>query len=195
MQFSWREMPVISRQIGLRHDRTSFDKKKSKKKNGAGQHMSVLHLNLKSLVRQAHERSSQLMSFRFRFFLGRAVWATSWRKTPKLVLTGCFSVSAQTSLKRYSERLLLFELSSSLSRIDDVFVNFREKKVTTRTLHWDAKTSFHLHTVAYDHARTVFLRKDVVTSNSVDLMTVLWLRDSWRLCMYTSIFRPTEHAW
>ena len=91
-------------------------------------------------------------------YLG-AVWATSWRKTPKLVLTGCFSVSAQTSLKRYSERLLLFELSSSLSRIDDVFVNFREKKVTTRTLHWDAKTSFHLHTVAYDHARTVFLRR------------------------------------
>ena len=43
---------------------------------------------------------------------------------------------------------------SSLSRIDDVFVNFGEKKVTTHTLHWDAKTSFHLHTVAYDHART-----------------------------------------
>ena len=36
-------------------------------------------------------------------------------------------LSAQTSLKRYSERLLLFELSSSLSRIDDDFVNFREK--------------------------------------------------------------------
>ena len=33
----WREMPVISRQIGLRHDRTSFDKK-IQKKNGAGQH-------------------------------------------------------------------------------------------------------------------------------------------------------------
>ena len=30
-------MPVISRQIGLRHDRTSFDKK-NPKKNGAGQH-------------------------------------------------------------------------------------------------------------------------------------------------------------
>ena len=30
----------------------------------------------------------------------------------------------------------------------------RRKKVTTRTLHWDAKTSFDLHTVAYDHART-----------------------------------------
>ena len=51
-------MPVISRQIGLRHDRTSFDKKKNPKKNGAGQHTSILHLNLKSLVRQAHERSS-----------------------------------------------------------------------------------------------------------------------------------------
>ena len=75
-------------------------------------------------------------------------------KNSQLILTGCFSVSAQTSLKRYSERLLLFELSSSLSRIDDVFVNFGEKKVTTRTLLWDAKTSFHLHTVAYDHART-----------------------------------------
>ena len=34
---TWREMPVISRQIGLRHDRTSFDKK-NPKKNGAGQH-------------------------------------------------------------------------------------------------------------------------------------------------------------
>ena len=92
--------------------------------------------------------------FSFRFFLGRSIRATSWRKTPKVVLTGCFSVSAQTSLKRYSERLLIFELSSSLSQIDDVFVNFGEKKVTTRTLHWDAKTSFHLHTVVYDHART-----------------------------------------
>ena len=28
----WREMPVISRQIGLRHDRTSLDKKNPKKK-------------------------------------------------------------------------------------------------------------------------------------------------------------------
>ena len=110
------------------------------------------------------------MSFRFRFFLGRAVWATSWRKTPKLVLTGCFSVSAQTSLKRYIERLLLFELSSSLSRIDDVFVNFREKKVTTRTLHWDAKTSFHLHTVAYDHARTGFAR-----TSSPRTLSICWL--------------------
>ena len=36
-QVTWREMPVISRQIGLRHDRTSFDKK-NPKKNGAGQH-------------------------------------------------------------------------------------------------------------------------------------------------------------
>ena len=35
---SWREMPVISRQISLRHDRTSFDKKSKKKNNGAGQH-------------------------------------------------------------------------------------------------------------------------------------------------------------
>ena len=69
-------------------------------------------------------------------------------KTPKLVLTSCFS------LKRYSERLLLFELSSSLSQIDDVFIDFRKRKVTTRTLHWDVKTSFHLQTAAYDHART-----------------------------------------
>ena len=50
-------------------------------------------------------------------------------KTPKLILTSGFS------LKRYSERPLLFELSSSLSQIDDVFINFGGKKVTTRTLH------------------------------------------------------------
>ena len=68
-----------------------------------------------------------LMSFRLVFLLGKSVRATSWRKTPKLALTSCFSVSAQTSLKRYSERLLLFELSSSLSRIDDIIVNFGEK--------------------------------------------------------------------
>ena len=50
--------------------------------------------------------------------------------------------------------------------------------------------------VSYDVLHhTVFLRKDVVTLNSVDLLTVLWLRDSWRLCMYASIFKPTEHAW
>ena len=52
-------------------------------------------------------------------------------KTPKLVLTSCFSVIAQTTIKRYRERLLLFELRSSLSRIDDVFVNFGGQKVTT----------------------------------------------------------------
>ena len=117
--------------------------------------------SLESLVRQADERSCKLMSFRWDFW-GRSVQAT-WRKLPRRVLTSCFSVSAQRSLKRHSERLLLFELSirSSLSRINYVFVNFDEKsnkkkKVTTRTLHWarDAKTSFHLHTVAYDHART-----------------------------------------
>ena len=61
-------------------------------------------------------------------FLAKSVRDPSWRKTPKFVLTGCFFVCAQTSLKRYSERLLLFELSNSPARIDDVFVNFEEKK-------------------------------------------------------------------
>ena len=59
-------MPVISRQIGLRHDRTSFDKKIQKKMAQAN--TRFLHLNLKSLVRQAHERSYKLMSFRLGFF-------------------------------------------------------------------------------------------------------------------------------
>ena len=66
---TWREMPVISRQIGLRHDRTSFRQKNSKKKWRRPTH-GFLHLNLKSLVRQAHERSSKLMSFRLGFFQG-----------------------------------------------------------------------------------------------------------------------------
>ena len=49
-------------------------------------------------------------------------------KNFKLELTGGFSVSAQTCLKRYSERLLLCKLSSSLSRIDNVYVNLGAKK-------------------------------------------------------------------
>ena len=53
---AWREMPVISRQIILRHDRTSFDKKIKKKMVEANTRLSkFLHLNLESLVRQAHE--------------------------------------------------------------------------------------------------------------------------------------------
>ena len=123
---TWREMSVISRQIGLRHDRTSFDKKIQKKKRRRPTH-GFLHLNLKSLVRQAHERSWNLMYFRLRFFLAISVLATSWKKTRTERLKNFFSVIAQTSLKRYSERLLLFELSSSLSRIDDVFFKFGEK--------------------------------------------------------------------
>ena len=66
-QLPWREMPVISRQISLRHDRTSFDKKIQKKQMAQPTH-GFLHLNLKSLVRQAHERSCKLMSFRLGFF-------------------------------------------------------------------------------------------------------------------------------
>ena len=123
---TWREMPVISRQISLRHDRTSFDKNIQKNKNGAGQHTAFFTWTWRASFAKLTNDHDDVFSFRF--FLGRSVRATSWRKTPKLVLTGCFSVSAQTSLKRYSERLLLFELSSSLSRIDDVFVNFGEKK-------------------------------------------------------------------
>ena len=122
---TWQEMQVISRQIGLpivHHDRTSNDKK--------SQNKIVQATQLSSLEEPRPPRwwtIMLLMSFRLVFLLGKSVRATSWRKTPKLVLTGCFSVSAQTSLKRYSERLLLFELSSSLSRIDDIIVNFREK--------------------------------------------------------------------
>ena len=41
-----------------------------------------LHLNLKSLVRQAHERSCKLMSFPFRFFLGRSVRPLHDEKLP-----------------------------------------------------------------------------------------------------------------
>ena len=44
----WREMPVISRQIGLRHDRTSLDKKNPKKK---WRRPTYGFLHLKSLVR------------------------------------------------------------------------------------------------------------------------------------------------
>ena len=65
--------------------------------------------------------------FSLGFFLERSVRSTSWRKTPKLTLTSCFSVRAQTSLKWYSERVL-FQLSSSLSRINDVFVNMGKKQ-------------------------------------------------------------------
>ena len=46
----WREMPVISRQIGLRHDRTSFDKKKSKKK------MAQANTRLSSLELEQSEK-------------------------------------------------------------------------------------------------------------------------------------------
>ena len=87
-----------------------------------------------------------------------------------------FSVSVQTSLKRYSERLLLFELRQPISDRRRL-CQLRRKKVTTRTLHWDVFSSSHrsLRSRSY---RTVFLRKDVVTSNSVYLLsTVLWLRD------------------
>ena len=66
---AWREMPVILRQISLRHDRMSFDKKIQKNKWRRPTH-GFLHLNLKSLVRQAHERSCKLMSFRLGFFWG-----------------------------------------------------------------------------------------------------------------------------
>ena len=62
---SWREMSVISRQIGLRHDRTSFDKKKSKTKKW--RRPTHGFLRLKSLVRQADEPSCKLMSFRLGF--------------------------------------------------------------------------------------------------------------------------------
>ena len=64
----WREMPVISRQIGLRHDRTSVNKKIQKKWRRPTH--GFLHFNLKGLVRQAHERSCKLMSFRLDYFLG-----------------------------------------------------------------------------------------------------------------------------
>ena len=48
-----------------------FRQKKSKKKWRRPTHgFPTLHLNLKSLVRQAHERSSKLMSFRLGFFWG-----------------------------------------------------------------------------------------------------------------------------
>ena len=87
---SWREMPVISRQIGLRHDRTSIDKKKSKKK-----------------MAQANTRLRD-------------------EKLPNSYSPVVFP-SVLKHLKRYNERLLLFELSSSLSRIDNVLVNFRKK--------------------------------------------------------------------
>ena len=127
--------------------------KKKKKKWRRPTH-GFLYLNLKSLIRQAHKRSCQLLSFRLGFFKGDQSGQLHDEKLPNSYSPVVFSVSAQTSLKRYSERLLLFKLSSSLSRIDDVFVNFGEKKVTTRTLHCDAKTSFHLNIVAYDHART-----------------------------------------
>ena len=70
---SWREMPVISRQIGLRHDRTSFDENQKKKWRRPTH--GFLPLSLKSLVHQAHERSCKLMSS-FRFFLGRSVRAS-----------------------------------------------------------------------------------------------------------------------
>ena len=131
-----------------------YRQKKTKKIiNGAGQHTSFFTWRA-SFAKLMNDHLSWCL-----FVLG-----FSWEINPSHFMTkdsqtrthSCFSVSAQTSLmiKRYRERLLLVELSSSLSRIDDVFVNFGEKKVTTRTLHWDAKTSFHLHTVAYDYART-----------------------------------------
>ena len=59
-------LTVISRQIGLRHDRTSIDKKFQKK----WRRPTHGFLHLKSLVRQADKRSCKLMSFRFGFFKG-----------------------------------------------------------------------------------------------------------------------------
>ena len=64
--------------------------KNPKKKNGAGQHTFFFTWTWRAFFRQAHERSCKLV-ISLGFFLGRSVRATSWRKTPKLVLTGCFS--------------------------------------------------------------------------------------------------------
>ena len=62
------KMPVISRQIGLRCARTSFDKKIPKTAMAhAHKRLSSLYLNLKSLVHWAHDRSCKLMSFRSGF--------------------------------------------------------------------------------------------------------------------------------
>ena len=147
---SWREMPVITRQIGLRHDRKSIDKNQKKKK-WCRPHTAFFTW-IASFAKPTNDHVTDVFSFRF--FLGRSVQATSWWKTPELTLTSCFSTSAQTSLKRSSERLLLFELSSSLSRIDDVFVTFGGKEKQQPAHCTETQRRRFIHTVAYDRAHT-----------------------------------------
>ena len=58
-----------------------FRQKKSKKKRPRPTH-GFLHLNLKRLIRQAHERSCKLMSFRSGFFEGDQSWPLHDEKLP-----------------------------------------------------------------------------------------------------------------
>ena len=150
-----------------------------------------LHLNLKSLVRQAHKRSCISCCLFVQVFSreispGHFMTKNSQTRTHRLFFRQCSNISQTIQWNAAPLRAEMQPISDRRR-----LCQLRRKKVTT---HYP-KTSFHLHTVAYDHARTVVIRKDIVTSNSVDLLTVLWLRDSWRLWMYTSIFKPTEHAW
>ena len=73
---TWREMPVIWRQIGLCHNGTSFHKKIPKKKTAqANTRLSSLELEV---PRSPSSRTiMEADVFSFRFFLGRSVQATS----------------------------------------------------------------------------------------------------------------------
>ena len=128
--------------------------KNQKKKKWRRPTHGFLHLNLKSLVRQADERSCKLRSFRLGFFQGDQSGPLHDEKLPNLyspvVFPSVLKHLSSDTVKGWSSSSWVAAYLGSTTSLS----TSEKKKVTTFTLHWDAKTSFHLHTVAYDHART-----------------------------------------